>query len=396
MRKLPRGAALLAEVQLAKDDPRAYIKRHAKQLDDRGIDDPVPELARIALLDGLIARRVAVEIDVCEDPEDWLAQLRRIVPPAKRKQLPSHKELDALAPAENDVLLKVVGDRLEASGLCLVELDIAADCYPVAVVAASLADDFVAFSKTTRGRTGVLRGANLKKLKETAERTRQRDATRAEQRARRAAAQGPAWSKLMEEYSSFASAVSCLTFMGTENQKLFVAAAKEAPEMYRKRAQLVVDLLKDPVLPAKKADPLEVLQLLPQLPWDPKRVSPSLKALSLLEARIQRAASPKLEDAFWRACRVFARDRDKARRALPPATLERWRKKAEQQFFAKPNLVVGGALEWLGNAATLDTLLETTKPPRSPDALRSPKQHLVYDLAAVTQRKLTGWPKRSR
>jgi hypothetical protein len=77
-------AALLApdepdvadRVAHAHHDPNAYRQAHADRLDERGIDEPIPNLAWIALVDALTDRGLLAEVDWKESAEEIIAQLR--------------------------------------------------------------------------------------------------------------------------------------------------------------------------------------------------------------------------------------------------------------------------------------------------------------------------------
>jgi len=53
------GTSLEGEVRLAADDALAYLKKFRKRMDDIGVDAPQRNLAWLALVQGLTARRSA-------------------------------------------------------------------------------------------------------------------------------------------------------------------------------------------------------------------------------------------------------------------------------------------------------------------------------------------------
>lgn len=130
----PRPAAFAADVDLALRDPARYVAKHAKELDLRGFDAPVKNLALLALIDGLIARGLATELDWREEPEDCIAQIFAL------RSLPAQtalKELDA--PEVDDEMttaraLKIAAGALAPSGLVLATIDIRSDSYPTLVL----------------------------------------------------------------------------------------------------------------------------------------------------------------------------------------------------------------------------------------------------------------------
>src|SRR5687768_10851561 len=64
-----------AHVTNAHDDPDGYHHAHADRLDERGIDEPVPELAWIALVDALTDHHLLAEVDWKEAAGEIIAQL---------------------------------------------------------------------------------------------------------------------------------------------------------------------------------------------------------------------------------------------------------------------------------------------------------------------------------
>ncbi|MFG3397774.1 DUF6630 family protein [Streptomyces parvus] len=145
-------AALLApahpdvaeEVLRAHDSPHDYVSAFADRLDDRGIDEPVDDLAWIALVDALAAHRLLAEFDWKEDPQEIRAQLRKL------ESRPSVDpwvlfEADASTlPA--DEFLHACGRHYREIGAALAVLDIESDCYPVVGLRAARAGELAALA----------------------------------------------------------------------------------------------------------------------------------------------------------------------------------------------------------------------------------------------------------
>ncbi|MFI1189848.1 DUF6630 family protein [Streptomyces californicus] len=140
-------AALLApahpdvaeEVLRAHDDPDGYVSAFADRLDDRGVDEPVDDLAWIALIDALTDRGLLAEFDWKEDAEEIRAQL------AALGSRPSADPWSLFAPAEAAQptydFLHACGRRYREVGAALAVLDIYSDCYPVVGLPAARADE---------------------------------------------------------------------------------------------------------------------------------------------------------------------------------------------------------------------------------------------------------------
>ncbi|MFJ3940284.1 DUF6630 family protein [Streptomyces parvus] len=145
-------AALLApahpdvaeEVLRAHDSPHDYVSAFADRLDDRGIDEPVDDLAWIALVDALAAHGLLAEFDWKEDPQEIRAQLRK---------LESRPSVDPWVPFEADAstlptdeFLHACGRHYREIGAALAVLDIESDCYPVVGLRAARTDELTALA----------------------------------------------------------------------------------------------------------------------------------------------------------------------------------------------------------------------------------------------------------
>jgi hypothetical protein len=127
----------------ALDDPGAFVLAHAGRLDERGIDEPFPLLAWIALVDALDDHGLLAEVDWKESAGEISGLLRalRSAPPGDelwtelaRIELPTYEFLEA------------AGNRLHSTGTALAVLDIESDCYPLVLLPAARGDDLTAFA----------------------------------------------------------------------------------------------------------------------------------------------------------------------------------------------------------------------------------------------------------
>ncbi|SEF24000.1 hypothetical protein SAMN05421837_102520 [Amycolatopsis pretoriensis] len=129
----------------AHDDPDAYVSEHADRLDNRGIDEPFPLLAWIALVDSLDDHGLLAEVDWKEAPGEIAGQLRVL------RSAPAADELwTSLAASELPTyeFLETAGERLLGTGTALAVLDIESDCYPLVLLPAARADELVTSAKT--------------------------------------------------------------------------------------------------------------------------------------------------------------------------------------------------------------------------------------------------------
>ncbi|MBW4716362.1 DUF6630 family protein [Saccharothrix obliqua] len=114
----------------AHDEPAEFVRAHADQLDERRIDEPIPGLAWIALVDALTDHGLLAEVDWKEDPAEVVAQLKAL------RSAPAEwgwvGETDTHVPTYD--FLRAAGRRLRALGTALVVLDIESDCYPLTLV----------------------------------------------------------------------------------------------------------------------------------------------------------------------------------------------------------------------------------------------------------------------
>lgn len=150
---LAAAAALLAparptvaeQVLHAFDHPGAYLRDHAGRLADRGIDEPVPGLAWIALVDALTDHRLLAELDWKEDPQEVRSQLRGLDSRPSVDPWVLVGEDDMLLPT--DEFLQSCGRHYDDVGAALAVLDIESDCYPVVCLRAARVQELTTLAK---------------------------------------------------------------------------------------------------------------------------------------------------------------------------------------------------------------------------------------------------------
>ena len=354
-RLLPQGGAVAKEVELAERDPAGYARRFAKRLDARDISLPERRLAWFALVDGLIARRAGAEIDRREVVEDWLANVRRMVPAGVRRALPSKKELEALSPADNDVLLDVVSDRLAARGWRLLQIELGHDGYPIAAVPARQAETLVAAARAAGGRVTVKGGANLAKLERAHQRRWPPNSganSGSSASGKRVARPGKSSSP---RRSSGWWCSAWRTPMPPNN--IFIKAAAEAPKPHRERAQNLAALMVDPVGAAKRLDPRLRLRA-----DEEPAARPALDCRSGPRAGGDREAHPsgcrrEGDEGIPPRARFYTRPENiRAARRAVPLDAKRWKRIAEERYLASKSWDAAIALHWLGDRDTLALL----------------------------------------
>ena len=156
-------AALLApgepdvadRVTSAHDDPDAYLRTHADQLDERGIDEPIPNLAWIALVDALADHDLLAEVDWKEESEEVVGQLRALRSNPANAETWTWLDHTDIHVATHE-FLDLAGARLRETGTTLAVLDIESDCYPLVLVPNARGGELVGLATTAGFTVGVL------------------------------------------------------------------------------------------------------------------------------------------------------------------------------------------------------------------------------------------------
>ena len=137
---LDADASLVEELTLVLHDPGAYLARFAERLDNRGIGSVRPDLPWFALVDGLIARQRAWELDWKSSPDEVWDALVTIHPNAPQVLGATFRSDGDALPREPAGMgmaqqyLEVAGTRFVERGLALAQLDIASDSHVVVVL----------------------------------------------------------------------------------------------------------------------------------------------------------------------------------------------------------------------------------------------------------------------
>lgn len=140
----PARPTVAEEVLRAHDSPHDYVRAFGDRLEGRGIDEPVDDLAWIALVDALDAHGLLAEFDWKEDVQEIRAQLRKLESRPSVDPWALFEAEEALLPTEE--FLHACGRRYREIGAALAVLDIESDCYPVVGLRAARADELTALA----------------------------------------------------------------------------------------------------------------------------------------------------------------------------------------------------------------------------------------------------------
>ncbi|MEU4442402.1 DUF6630 family protein [Actinosynnema sp. NPDC050801] len=155
---LAPGAPDVADrVADAHDDPVGYLEANAARLDERGIDEPLPDLAWIALVDALTDHHLLAEVDWKEAADEIVTELRGLSSsPADPAAWSWFEDVPDDLPAHD--FLDRAGAGLRATGTTLAVLDIDSDCYPLILLPNGDADALRVHA-TAAGFTASILGA---------------------------------------------------------------------------------------------------------------------------------------------------------------------------------------------------------------------------------------------
>jgi predicted DNA-binding WGR domain protein len=126
----PNAKRLAADVTHAFADPVAYVVANAKRMNDRAIDEPIPTLPWVVLVNALDDANALVEIDWKTPAQDLEWNLRKLV---KKFALPpaDHPDDDERSTWE---MLQLAGQALRGAKRQLVQLNMGSDSYALVVV----------------------------------------------------------------------------------------------------------------------------------------------------------------------------------------------------------------------------------------------------------------------
>lgn len=131
----PDASKVRARVRLAIDDPKKYLKTHAKELALRGVTAPVPKLPFIALLDALRADSRVALVDGKARAADVIALLKKLDAPVKLDfAWAAALDYESLASLPTERFLEAVAARVEPAGVVLLALDTGSDEHAIVMV----------------------------------------------------------------------------------------------------------------------------------------------------------------------------------------------------------------------------------------------------------------------
>ncbi|MEV4876677.1 DUF6630 family protein [Streptomyces cyaneofuscatus] len=140
----PAHPDVAEEVLRAHDSPHDYVDAFGDRLDRRGIDEPVDNLAWIALIDALDARGLLAEFDWKEDAQEIRSRLRSLESRPSVDPWVLFDDEETLLPTE--AFLHACGRHYREIGAALAVLDIESDCYPVVGLRAARGKELTALA----------------------------------------------------------------------------------------------------------------------------------------------------------------------------------------------------------------------------------------------------------
>ncbi|WP_329345511.1 DUF6630 family protein [Streptomyces microflavus] len=140
----PAHPDVAEQVLHAHDRPHDYVSAFGDRLADRGIDEPVGNLAWIALVDALDAQGLLAEFDWKEDAQEIRSQLRKLGSRPSVDPWVLLGDAEMLLPTEK--FLHACGRRYREIGAALAVLDIESDCYPVVGLRAARTEELTALA----------------------------------------------------------------------------------------------------------------------------------------------------------------------------------------------------------------------------------------------------------
>jgi len=163
-------ARLAGELEAALKDPEDYVDDHAKELDERGIHEPVDHLPWVALVRGLVEAQVVATLDGHADAETVRRSLEAL-DGCPRGAFTWMKHDAELAERSTEELLELTGKALLGKGAQLVQLDGEADHRWLVVIPKANAGELMKLGKAAGyRRIALFTGAGL--IKATKDRAR--------------------------------------------------------------------------------------------------------------------------------------------------------------------------------------------------------------------------------
>ncbi|MFE2294081.1 hypothetical protein [Streptomyces sp. NPDC059452] len=140
----PAHPAVAEEVLQAHDSPHDYVSAFGDRLDQRGIDEPVDNLAWIALIDALDAHGLLAEFDWKEDAQEIRARLTELESRPSADPWVLFGAEETLLPTES--FLHACGRHYREVGAALAVLGIESDCHPVVGLPAARTDELTSLA----------------------------------------------------------------------------------------------------------------------------------------------------------------------------------------------------------------------------------------------------------
>lgn len=131
--------SVVQEVAMAHDQPHDYVNKWEDRLTNRGIEQAIPALAWIALVDALAEQQLAVEIDWKQEPETVLAAVSDLLDRKGWLLPPESRGLEQAVDPQGYTFDNLIALHhvLQTHGLSLGHLDIEGDCYVLIVCRSS-------------------------------------------------------------------------------------------------------------------------------------------------------------------------------------------------------------------------------------------------------------------
>lgn len=133
---------IFSEVSLALEKPETYFEKFEDRLDERGINNPIDQLAWISLVDALLEHDLAFELDwkesglyICDVVDDLLYR--------KKMAYINWEEFEdgEFENLPTSQCLNVISEKLKKQAISLAYLDIESDCYILITVPSSDIDE---------------------------------------------------------------------------------------------------------------------------------------------------------------------------------------------------------------------------------------------------------------
>jgi hypothetical protein len=316
------GKSLADEVELAVDDPPAYVKKFAKRMNDIGVDEPQPDLAWLALIAGLSEREVLREFDWKQECEDCAVSLGKLAGAPGKKLIAKVAADDDFAERYTHEALELIGKTVLPTGRALVCLDKRSDSYPMMFVAQAELAALQALARRGGGAINAFTGDKL------AEYTADREKAIAKE-ARRAASTNP-WKQLVAAARGRDHNVLWdlrYDYKVADQLEAIRGAMASAPKAWRPIAELVVAFHDGRASAiAKTADPQTCVKALHYLGSEDQHAREKLAALAIVADRLKLAPKYGRDQlALVEAANMFGDDKvvDAAFAALPAAARDR-------------------------------------------------------------------------